>query len=87
MLRNLKAIYLGAEDYPAAHLVQRRLAAVAVDEPAEQRDLGMLCLQLDRPGEAVDPLAAYLRSRPDAPDGPNIRTLLATARGLVARWN
>jgi regulator of sirC expression with transglutaminase-like and TPR domain len=87
MLRNLKAIYLGAEDYPAALLVQRRLAAVAVDDPTEQRDLGMLCLRLERPGEAVDPLAAYLRSSPDAPDAPSVDALLATARSLVARWN
>ena len=87
MLRNLKAIYLGGEDYPLAHQVQRRLAAMAGDDPLEQRDLGMICLQLDRPSEAIDPLAAYLRSRPDADDAPTVRDLLTTAKGLVARWN
>jgi len=87
MLRNLKAIYLGAEDYPAAHMVQRRLAAVAVDDPTEQRDLGMICLRLDRPGEAVDPLVAYLRSCPDGPDATDVHALLDSARRLVARWN
>ncbi len=87
MLRNLKAIHLGEEDYPSAHQVQRRLTALAGDEPLEQRDLGMICLQLDRPGEAIDPLAAYLRSRPEADDAPAVRDLLTTARGLVARWN
>jgi regulator of sirC expression with transglutaminase-like and TPR domain len=87
MLRNLKAIYLGGEDYPSAHQVQRRLAALAGDDPLEQRDLGMICLQLDRPSEAIDPLAAYLRSRPEADDAPTVRDLLTTARGIVARWN
>jgi hypothetical protein len=47
----------------------------------------MLCLRLERPGEAVDPLAAYLRSCPDAPDATSVDALLATARSLVARWN
>src|SRR5271166_936042 len=42
MLRNLKAIYLGTSDYLSALPVQRRLAAVAGDDPAEQRDLGMI---------------------------------------------
>jgi regulator of sirC expression with transglutaminase-like and TPR domain len=87
MLRNLKSVYLGEEDYPSAHQIQRRLAAMAGDDPLEQRDLGMICLQLDRLGEAIDPLAAYVRSRPDASDAPMVRDLLATARGLVARWN
>jgi regulator of sirC expression with transglutaminase-like and TPR domain len=57
MLRNLKAIYLGTNDFPSALSVQRRLAAVS-HEPEEQRDLGMICLQLDHPGEAIDPLEA-----------------------------
>ncbi|MDR3621518.1 MAG: transglutaminase-like domain-containing protein [Paludisphaera borealis] len=87
MLRNLKAVYLGEEDYPSAHQIQRRLAAMAGDDPIEQRDLGMICLQLDLPSEAIDPLAAYLRSRPEASDSPTVRDLLTTAKGLVARWN
>ena len=87
MLRNLKAVYLGGEDYPSAHQVQRRLAAMAGDDPLEHRDLGMICLQLDRPSEAIDPLTAYLRLRPEADDAPTVRSLLTTAKGLVARWN
>lgn len=87
MLRNLKAIYLGLEDFPAALQVQRRLAAVADDDPREQRDLGMLCLQLDRHGEAIDPLAAYLKARPEADDAPTTRQLLDAARSIVAQWN
>ncbi len=87
MLRNLKAIYLGTGDYLSALPVQRRLAALAGDEPAEQRDLGMICLQVDRPGEAIDPLQNYLDAQPDADDAETVSALLRSARRLVAEWN
>ena len=87
MLRNLKAIYLGTNDHMSALPVQRRLAALAHDEPGEQRDLGMICLQVDRPGEAIDPLQAYLEALPEAEDAQPVASLLNTARRLVARWN
>jgi len=87
MLRNLKAIYLGTHDFPSALDIQRRLAAVADDDPQERRDLGMICLQLDRTGEAIDPLQSYLSSQPDADDAETVAGLLAAARRSVARWN
>ena len=87
MLRNLKAIYLGTSDYLSALPVQRRLAAVAGDDPAEQRDLGMICLHSDRPGEAIDPLQKYLDAQADADDAENVANLLSAARRLVAMWN
>lgn len=86
MLRNLKAIYFMHEDYVAAHRVQRRLAAVTRDLE-EMRDLGMLCLQVERPGEAIDPLRAYLDARPDADDAQVARRLLDRALSIIARWN
>lgn len=86
MLRNLKRLYVDGHDFASAYIVQRRLAAVAED-PLERRDLGMLCLQLDRPGEAIDPLAAYLKSRPRAEDSEAVQALLAGARSMVAQWN
>jgi regulator of sirC expression with transglutaminase-like and TPR domain len=86
MLRNLKAIYLGTNDFASALSVQRRLAA-ASHNPEEQRDLGMICLQLERPGEAIDPLVAYLAAMPEADDAEPVRVLLSTARRQVARWN
>jgi regulator of sirC expression with transglutaminase-like and TPR domain len=87
MLRNLKAIYLGAHDFLRALPVQRRLAAVAATEPVEQRDLGMICLQADRPGQAIDPLQAYLAAQPDAEDAKAVTALLKTAKREVAQWN
>jgi regulator of sirC expression with transglutaminase-like and TPR domain len=87
MLRNLKVIYLGTHDYVSAYQVQRRLAAVACGEPSEQRDLGMICLQVDRPGQSIDPFQAYLEAAPDAEDAESVRDLLKTARRMVAELN
>lgn len=87
MLTNLKAIYFEADNYPAALPVQRRLAALRLNDPVEQRDLGMLCLQVDRPAEAIEPLQAYLDARPKAPDANTIFGLLRAVRREVALWN
>ncbi|WP_165249003.1 SirB1 family protein [Paludisphaera soli] len=86
LLRNLKAIHLGEDDFPSALLVQRRLAAVS-DDATELRDLGMLCLRLDEPGQAIDPLTAYLKARPKPEDAEEVGALLSGARSAVARWN
>ncbi|WP_422929766.1 SirB1 family protein [Singulisphaera sp. PoT] len=87
MLRNLKAIYLRNQDFFLALPVMRRLAALRVDDHEEQRDLGLLCLQLERPAEAIVPLQAYLDASPKAEDVDQVRTLLSVARREVATWN
>jgi len=87
MLRNLKTIYLEQHDYPASLPILRRLAALNPGDPYEQRDLGMLCLQLDRPAEAITPLQAYLDARPQAPDADAVLPLLRAARRNVALRN
>ncbi len=87
MLRNLKANYLERKDFASALPVVRRLAALRRDDLLEQRDWGMISLQADRPGEALDPLGRYVDGRPDAPDAHAIRALLKTARREVALRN
>jgi regulator of sirC expression with transglutaminase-like and TPR domain len=87
MLRNLKAIYLRTEDLPSALPVQRRLAAINPLDADEVRDLGVLCLRAERPGEAVDTLQAYLTASPSDARAPEIATLLATAQRRLAEWN
>jgi regulator of sirC expression with transglutaminase-like and TPR domain len=87
MLRNLKAIYLRGEDVPSAVPVQRRLAALNPQDGDEVRDLGVICLQAERPGDVVDPLRAYLELAPDGVLAPEISALLATARRQLASWN
>jgi regulator of sirC expression with transglutaminase-like and TPR domain len=87
MLKNLKASYLDRKDFVSALPVVRRLAALCPDEPLEQRDWGMISLQVDRPGEALDPLQRYVDASPDAPDAEVIRRLLKSARREVAFRN
>jgi len=87
MLRNLKLVYLRSDDYPSALPIQRRLAALRPAVPEEQRDLGMICLRLDRPAEAIDPLQTYLDAAPDAEEAESLRALLREARRTVALWN
>jgi regulator of sirC expression with transglutaminase-like and TPR domain len=87
MLRNLKAIYLGAGDVPSALPVQHRLVALDRQDAGELRDLAMLCIQADRPGEAIDPLQAYLDSVSPTARAPEIPGLFRLIRGRLAQWN
>jgi regulator of sirC expression with transglutaminase-like and TPR domain len=88
MLRNLKAIHLKAEDLPSALPVQRRLTALNPLDPQEVHDLGVLCLNADRPGAAIDPLQAYLaESSAESPRSREIQALLEDARRRVAHSN
>ncbi len=87
MLRNLKAIYLQNHDYPSALPVQRRLAALNAHDADEQRDLGMLYLQLDRTADALAPLQAYLDARSQDPAAAEIHALLRAARRDAAMRN
>jgi regulator of sirC expression with transglutaminase-like and TPR domain len=87
MLRNLKAIYARSDDIASVLPVQRRLTALNRREPGELRDLGILCVQADRLGEAIEPLQAYLEVSPEASDATEIRDLLASLRREVSRWN
>ncbi len=87
MLRNLKAIYLQQKDFASALPIVRRLAALRSDDPLELRDWGMVSLQVDRPGEALEPLQRYVEARPDSPDAQAIRSLLKAARREVALRN
>jgi regulator of sirC expression with transglutaminase-like and TPR domain len=87
MLRNLKAIYLHHHDYPAALPVQRRIAALLSDEPAEHLELGVLYLRLDRPGNAIEPLVQYLDRLPEPANAAEVRALLRGARRAAAQRN
>lgn len=87
MLRNLKLIFLQSDDHASALPIQRRLAALRPSIPEEQRDLAMLCLRLDRPAEAIEPLQAYLGAVGESEESETLRTLLREARRTVALWN
>jgi regulator of sirC expression with transglutaminase-like and TPR domain len=87
MLRNLKAIYGRTQDVESLLPIQRRLAALSHDEPGELRDLGLLCAQTDRLGEALDSLQSYLDAAPVAGDLDEIRALIESLRHQIAKWN
>jgi regulator of sirC expression with transglutaminase-like and TPR domain len=87
MLRNLKAIYLQAQDFAAAQPVCRRLAALNPGDLSEVRDWGTTCLQANRPGESLVPLERYVVEAADATDVESVRSLLKVARRDVANRN
>ncbi len=87
MLRNLKAIYARSGDIASVLPIQRRLTAINHRDPGELRDLGILCTQADRLGEAIEPLQTYLEVCPEASDATEIKELLVRLRREVSRWN
>jgi regulator of sirC expression with transglutaminase-like and TPR domain len=87
MLRNLKGIYLREQNFIAALPVLRRLVALEQGDPVERRDLGVACIHADRPGEAVEHLAFYLETRPNADDAEDVQALLKAAWGTLASRN
>lgn len=87
MLSNLKAIYVGQEDFVRAVRVIERLRQLDPCDPVQRRDLGVSLLRAGQPGRAIDHLAAYLSATPQGTDHETIRRLLGQARGEVAQWN
>lgn len=87
MLRNLKAIYHGRDDYPRLLEVQNRLVILLPDQPEERRDRGLVYAQLECPRAALDDLAAYLEAAPAAPDAEEVRRTLDVLRDASGRLN
>jgi regulator of sirC expression with transglutaminase-like and TPR domain len=87
MLNNLKGIYLGQEDFVRAGRVLERLNQLAPSEPLLRRDLGVCYLRLERPGKALDHLAAYLHAAPNADDHVAVAELHKQAQRLIAGLN
>jgi regulator of sirC expression with transglutaminase-like and TPR domain len=87
MLNNLKAIYLKRSDMPRSIRVLERLRQIAPEDPELQRDLGVCLVNHGKAGQAIDLLAAYLKSAPEAMDAEAVADILKKARGSVAEWN
>jgi regulator of sirC expression with transglutaminase-like and TPR domain len=87
MLNNLKTAYLADRSYIRAARVTVRLCQLLPDDPLQRRDLGLLLVQADRYGPAVDHLKHYLALTPDAEDSDEVRKVLSRALAEVARWN
>ena len=87
MLRNLKSIYHGRNDYTRLLDVQNRLVVLLPDQHEERRDRGLAYAQLECPRAALDDLTAYLEAVPGAPEGDEIRRTLAVLRDASGRLN
>ncbi len=87
MLRNLKAVYHGRNDYEKLLDVQNRLVVLLPDEHEERRDRGLVYAQLECPRAAVDDLVAYLDAVPDAPEANEIRETLGVLRDALGKLN
>ncbi len=87
MLQNLKTAYLADRSYSRAARVTCRLAQLVPDDASQRRDIGVLLMQADQPGRAIDHLRQYLRAAPDADDASDVRKFLSKALTEVSRWN
>jgi regulator of sirC expression with transglutaminase-like and TPR domain len=87
MLNNLKATYLGDDDFRRAVRVIERIRQLSPDDVVQRRDLGISFVRAAQPGRALDHLQAYLTAIPEAEDADTVRRFLNEARLEVARWN
>lgn len=87
MLRNLKSIYLGREDYLRALPLMHWLILAVPGQPAELRDRGMAYLKLECFRAALTDLEQYLGMAPDAADMEEVRGRVLELRRGVARLN
>ena len=87
MLQNLKTAYLADRSYLRAARVTYRLAQLIPSDASQRRDLGVLLVQADRPGRAIDHLRHYLRVEPNAEDASEVEKFLDKALTEVSRWN
>ena len=87
ILRNLKGIYHGRNDYDRLLEVQNRLVVLLPDEPEERRDRGLVYAQLECPRAALEDLTGYLEKAPDAPEAGEIRSTIDVLRDASDRLN
>ncbi len=68
MLRNLKEIHRGAEEWPALLAVMQRLVILLPEDWDERRDRGLVRAELGDDDGALQDLAAYVEHSPGADD-------------------
>jgi regulator of sirC expression with transglutaminase-like and TPR domain len=87
MLRNLKNIYMHAEQLEQALAVMQRMLLVHPESAEELRDRGLLYERLDCFRPALSDLQDYLRRRPKASDANDIREKVLELKQACARLN
>lgn len=86
MLHNLKALYARQVNWKAANVVQQRLVALQPTSYTERRDLALISLKADHPGQAIDLIEACLKTCP-ADETQLLEQQLEEAKRQVVRWN
>ena len=87
MLRNLKAIYAKADDYPRALRTMDLLLSLDPKSGEDLRDRGLLHAAFDCYGLAAADLEAYLALAPAAPEASALQVKITQMRSLAARLN
>lgn len=87
LLRNLKTIYVKAEDYPRALSIVELLQLLCPDLPEEIRDRGLIHAALDCYALAAQDLEAYVARVPESPETLALRQKIEEMRRQAARLN
>ena len=83
LLQNLKALYVGREDYRRALGVIELSLTISPWDLDQVRDRGLVCYHLGRFGQALADLETYLRFCADAPDSGKIARVVDLARQRI----
>ncbi len=87
MLANLRRVHaMKGEISRAVRWIDLSIE-LGLGAPADYRERGMLQLQLERFGRAIDDLERYARLVPDAPDLPQLREQIDLVRKLLSQLN
>lgn len=86
-VRNLKAIYLKAEDHERALRTVELLVLLNPGAAEEVRDRGLVLAALECYALAARDLEAYVAAAPQAPEADHIRAKIAEMRHKAARLN
>ncbi|WP_126551719.1 SirB1 family protein [Dictyobacter kobayashii] len=87
ILNNLKSTYIRREDFRHALAISDLLLLLLPDAGVEQRDRGLLHLELKHYGRAMHDLDAYLELHPQASDRYEIRNHIKQIRQTIAQLN
>ena len=87
VLRNLKAVYIGQNNFEAALACSERIILLAGDDLGELRDRGLLHRELKRIGPALHDLERYLAFSPDDPHRDALDKIVLGLREQVRRMN
>jgi len=86
-LRNLKAIYLKADDHTRALRTAELLVLLNPGDMEEVRDRGLVLADLECYALAAADLEAYVQAAPHSPEAPPLRARIAELRHRAARLN